>query len=61
VSPDGDALDTDRTWHQLCETGGAGAVLVRPDAMIAWRSCRASADPIGELRRAFDQILQHAA
>ncbi|MGH8516944.1 MAG: FAD-dependent monooxygenase [Panacagrimonas sp.] len=37
VAPDGDALDTDHTWAALSQVGPEGAVLVRPDSIVAWR------------------------
>ncbi len=58
VAPDGDALDTDRTWQRLSQLSDEGAVLVRPDGMIAWRSHGASSDALGELRATLAQILR---
>jgi 2,4-dichlorophenol 6-monooxygenase len=59
VAPDGDALDTNGVWQRLSEVGKAGAVLVRPDGMVAWRSKSASANPAGELGAALRSILHH--
>ena len=45
-------------WHRKREIGDSGALLVRPDRVIAWRAMSAPADPTGELRGALGQILQ---
>jgi 2,4-dichlorophenol 6-monooxygenase len=52
-------------WEQCREVSDRGAILVRPDRHIAWRSMDLPEDPVSELRRAFAQILstdpaQHA-
>ncbi len=60
VGPDGDAIDTDRTWQHLAEIAADGAILVRPDAMVAWRCRHLATDPGGTLRRAFSRILGNA-
>ncbi len=57
IAGDGDALDAEGRWQQLSEIDADGAVLVRPDAMVAWRSRGASKDPAAELRRAMQQVL----
>jgi len=45
-----DVLDPDRAWEQVSGTGGDGALLVRPDQHVAWRSSGAADDPVDELR-----------
>ena len=60
IAPDGDALDTDRSWQGLSEVGDDGAVLVRPDGMIAWRSRSGSANCAAELGAAMRRILDLA-
>ncbi len=57
VAHDGDALDTDRNWQELSGVGEEGAVLVRPDGFVAWRSAGVSADPVAELDAAMRQII----
>lgn len=57
VAADGDALDTDRSWATLSDIGAAGAVLVRPDGMIAWRCAATPTDAPQQLRTAFHQLL----
>jgi 2,4-dichlorophenol 6-monooxygenase len=44
VGPDGDLQD-DGTWARLREVGEDGAVLLRPDGHVAWRSHAAPSDP----------------
>jgi 2,4-dichlorophenol 6-monooxygenase len=39
------ALDAYCTWHRLRETDEAGALLVRPDGVVAWRCTHAEHDP----------------
>jgi 2-polyprenyl-6-methoxyphenol hydroxylase-like FAD-dependent oxidoreductase len=43
------------------EFGREGAILVRPDRVVAWRSMGAAADPGRELGAAIDRILARAA
>ncbi|MFB6530992.1 MULTISPECIES: FAD-dependent oxidoreductase [unclassified Streptomyces] len=49
------ASDTD--WAEAHGVTADGAVLVRPDGFVAWRSEGASADPAAELRQALTAIL----
>ncbi|HWK67980.1 MAG TPA: FAD-dependent monooxygenase [Rhizobiaceae bacterium] len=44
-------------WARAREVGDAGAVLVRPDHHVAWRSEGMAADPEAELRRVLKTIL----
>ena len=44
-------------WLRRREIGPRGAVLVRPDRFIAWRSLGAAADPAAALGRALAQVL----
>lgn len=57
VAPDGEALDTDHTWAVLSQVGDDGAVLVRPDGMVAWRAKNIASDPAHVLRNALSAIL----
>lgn len=57
IAPDGDALDTDHTWATRSQVSDTGAVLVRPDGMVAWRASNIGSDPITELRGALTNIL----
>ncbi|MBB5216979.1 FAD-dependent monooxygenase [Parapusillimonas granuli] len=56
------ALDLYSRWHAVREIDEAGALLVRPDGVVAWRHARAAADA-GEarhkLRQALAMLLDH--
>ncbi len=53
---DGDVLDGRSTWTRYRGHGPAGAVLVRPDRVVAWRA-QESDDPIADLTQALQAIL----
>ncbi|MFZ4757342.1 MAG: FAD-dependent monooxygenase [Burkholderiaceae bacterium] len=44
VIGEGDALDPYRSWHRLREIDEAGALLVRPDGVVAWRTMHGPTD-----------------
>ena len=55
-----DVVDGDGTWTELLALGAQGAILVRPDQHVAWRSPRGLAAPAvlaHALDRALDRIL----
>jgi 2,4-dichlorophenol 6-monooxygenase len=54
---DGDLLDGRCQWLQRREIGPEGAILVRPDRFVAWRSIDASADRVEQIRSALERIL----
>jgi 2,4-dichlorophenol 6-monooxygenase len=54
---DGDLFDPRCQWLRHREIGRDGAVLVRPDRFIGWRSLAGSQDPAGELAEALARIL----
>jgi putative polyketide hydroxylase len=54
VAPDGDLADQGETFTQAYGLGPDSAVLVRPDAVVAWR---ASAD-VGDPRSAVEEALR---
>jgi 2,4-dichlorophenol 6-monooxygenase len=54
---DGDLYDPRCMWASSREIGPGGAVLVRPDRFIGWRSPSASQEPVAELSAALSQIL----
>jgi 2,4-dichlorophenol 6-monooxygenase len=59
---DGGALrDADGQWSEVCELEAGGAVLVRPDQHVAWRSVSGSADPREALRGALAAVLGQPA
>ncbi|MFF3500311.1 FAD-dependent monooxygenase [Streptomyces sp. NPDC003247] len=54
----GDRLtDRDGVWGARYGVGPTGAVLVRPDGVIAWRGRTSAADPEGELTAALTAVL----
>jgi len=53
----GDYRDPRCMWLRRREISQRGAVLVRPDRFVAWRSIDASTDPLGKLRDALSQVL----
>ncbi len=44
-------------WHRVRDIGDDGALLVRPDRIIAWRAPTTSATPVDDLLAAMQQIL----
>ncbi len=58
---DGDWRDPRLAFVRLREFDRGGAILVRPDRVIAWRSMSAVGDPARELGAAFDRVLARAA
>jgi 2,4-dichlorophenol 6-monooxygenase len=57
IAGDGDALDAEGRWAQLSEIDPDGAILVRPDAMVAWRSRIGSKDSAATLRSVMQRVL----
>lgn len=63
IGQDG-ARDLYYRWHRLREIDEAGALLVRPDAVVAWRSVSGAADAAdaqARLMTALDRVLARAA
>jgi 2,4-dichlorophenol 6-monooxygenase len=58
---DGDLYDPRCTWQRHRQIASDGAILVRPDRFIAWRSQSAASDPHAALAPALGQILGHPA
>ena len=54
---DGDLFDPRLAWTRARGISTQGAVLVRPDRFIGWRSLGMAADPAAELTSALQQIL----
>jgi 2,4-dichlorophenol 6-monooxygenase len=54
---DGDLFDPRCMWLRRREIQADGAILVRPDRHVAWRSVGASAHPGADLAAALEQIL----
>ncbi|WP_407933037.1 RraA family protein [Herbiconiux daphne] len=49
--------DDDREWAEVRDVGAGGAILVRPDRKVAWRSATRPADPAEALTGALQAIL----
>jgi putative polyketide hydroxylase len=54
--PDGDVRDLENRWSSPYGVGQDGAVLIRPDGFIAWRTRAGVIDPEGALRSAFERL-----
>jgi 2,4-dichlorophenol 6-monooxygenase len=52
----GDALDAESRWAGLSQLRPGGAVLVRPDHIVAWRSLDEQSQPEEALSRALERI-----
>lgn len=57
----GELTDPDGVWQEVYGLDGDGAVLVRPDGQVAWRSRSGCADAGSVLQSAFDAVLGRAA
>jgi 2-polyprenyl-6-methoxyphenol hydroxylase-like FAD-dependent oxidoreductase len=59
IGPPGEAdlADAEGAWQRLSEVEPTGALLVRPDAHVAWRSRQAPASPAEELRAVLGRLL----
>jgi hypothetical protein len=55
IGPDGDLLDLEHGWSTGMGVSPEGAVLVRPDGFVAWRSSTLATEP-GPL---LEQVLAH--
>ncbi|MFD1936416.1 FAD-dependent monooxygenase [Nonomuraea mangrovi] len=53
----GELLDVEGVWPERYGVGKSGAVLVRPDGYVAWRSTGADLDAAGTLENALVRIL----
>jgi hypothetical protein len=61
IGAGGPLTDPGGTWQDAYEIGDEGAVLVRPDGHVAWRSRGASDDPARAIMAAMDGVLGRAA
>ncbi|QMU78173.1 FAD-dependent oxidoreductase [Streptacidiphilus sp. PB12-B1b] len=52
VGPESELQPQDRDWHTAYGVGPGGAVLVRPDAIVTWRSAGPAEDPAAVLAEA---------
>jgi len=56
IGKDGDLVDVDGNWHDAYGVDADGAVLVRPDGQVAWRSRSGASNPGEVLRTALDRL-----
>jgi hypothetical protein len=57
VGEEGDLEDPTGNWREVYGVEADGAVLVRPDGYVAWRSRSSTSDPGRTLRQVFDEVL----
>jgi 2-polyprenyl-6-methoxyphenol hydroxylase-like FAD-dependent oxidoreductase len=57
IGPQGDLEDVTGAFDELYGISESGAVLVRPDGFVAWRSAQAPADPSAALEAALRRVL----
>jgi putative polyketide hydroxylase len=55
IAPDGDLRDVENRWQTAYGVSAEGAVLIRPDGFIAWRSRDCQVDP----ETALHNVLEH--
>jgi 2,4-dichlorophenol 6-monooxygenase len=57
IGPGREVLDIYADWTRLSEIAESGAILVRPDAHVGWRSAELVSDPEAALTAAVESIL----
>ena len=57
VAADGDLVDAGSAFPEMCGTGADGALLVRPDGVVAWRTTAAAENPRTEVEQAMRRLL----
>ena len=57
VADDGSLVDRGHAFPELYGTGPDGAVVVRPDGIVAWRAAAAATEPAAELDRVMRRLL----
>lgn len=57
ISSDGDICDQADEWHEVYGISPSGAVLVRPDGFVAWRSHDSGEAPIQQLTEVLRMVL----
>jgi 2,4-dichlorophenol 6-monooxygenase len=58
ISDESSVCDTDHNWRHLRAVSADGAILVRPDQHVGWRSVGKTQNPRAALAAAFSKILQ---
>jgi 2,4-dichlorophenol 6-monooxygenase len=61
IADTGAVKDATHAWRNIREVGDDGAVLVRPDQIIAWRSLQAQAAPQAQLEAVLRAVLRQSA
>lgn len=57
VATDGDLIDSENLWHNIYEITTTGAVLIRPDGHVAWRSKEMVTNPMKQLTKLFSILM----
>lgn len=57
IGKNGELSDPDGDWHDVYGVDTKGAILVRPDGYVGWRSRSGVSDPLEVLRGAVDSLL----
>lgn len=57
ISPDGELTDPGKNWAEMYGIEAGGAVLVRPDGYVAWRSAKSKLDHASEIEMAWNTAL----
>lgn len=60
IADNGAAKDYKHEWRRIREYGDDGAILVRPDQIIAWRAMQAQDDPAGQLESVMRVVLRQS-
>jgi 2,4-dichlorophenol 6-monooxygenase len=60
IADDAKIQDVKHDWRRIREVGDDGAMLVRPDQIIAWRSLQAHPKPQAELEAALRTVLRRS-
>jgi 2,4-dichlorophenol 6-monooxygenase len=58
ITAAGDVQDPRHDWRRIREVGDDGALLVRPDQIIAWRCLEGLADPAAQLQAVMQVVLR---
>ncbi|MEO8297679.1 MAG: FAD-dependent monooxygenase [Burkholderiales bacterium] len=60
ITDDGPVRDGDHAWRRIREIGDDGALLVRPDQIVAWRTTQAHPRPQAELEAVLRAVLRRS-